>query len=66
MIFSLLGVALLVPNVLAIVAVVLLLAAVEIQTRHVEEPYLIDVHGRAYAEYAASAGRFLPLIGRLR
>ena len=31
----------------------------------VEEPYLLKVHGSAYAEYAARVGRFLPGVGRL-
>lgn len=61
-----LGIALLVPNVVAVVAVVLLFAALQIQTRLVEEPYLLQVHGSAYRDYAARVGRFLPLVGRLR
>ena len=31
----------------------------------VEEPYLLAMHGAAYAAYAARAGRFVPGIGRL-
>lgn len=61
-----LGIALLVPNVVAVAAVVLLLAALQIQTRLVEEPYLIEVHGKRYRDYAGRVGRFLPLVGRLR
>ncbi len=61
-----LGIALLVPNALAVVALVLLVAALETQTRLVEEPYLLEVHGSAYREYARRVGRFLPLVGRLR
>ena len=60
------GLALLAPNVVAIVAVVALIAALEIQTRLVEEPYLLRTHGQAYATYAAKVGRFFPLVGRLR
>lgn len=60
------GLALLAPNVVAIVAVVALVAALEIQTRLVEEPYLLRAHGEAYRQYAARVGRFFPLVGRLR
>jgi protein-S-isoprenylcysteine O-methyltransferase Ste14 len=33
--------------------------------RAVEAPYLLRVHGPAYAAYAARTGRFLPGVGRL-
>jgi len=62
---TILGLALMVPSVLAISGVVALLASLELQTRRVEEPYLLRVHGRAYADYASRVGRFLPGIGRL-
>jgi len=61
-----LGIALLVPNVVALAGFVALIIALEIQTRKLEEPYLLATHGEAYANYAAHAGRFVPLIGRLR
>jgi protein-S-isoprenylcysteine O-methyltransferase Ste14 len=60
------GIALLVPSALTIAGAVLILVALELQTRLVEEPYLLGVHGREYAEYAARVGRFLPGVGRLR
>ena len=44
---------------------VALVAAVQLQVRVVEEPYLRAVHGAAYDAYAARAGRFLPGIGLL-
>ena len=59
------GLALMVPNVVAVVAVISLLAALEIQIRLVEEPYLLAVHGESYAAYAARVGRFFPGLGRL-
>lgn len=59
------GVVLMVPTWISVVALVALAAAVQIQVRAVEEPYLRSVHGGAYAAYAARAGRFLPGIGRL-
>jgi protein-S-isoprenylcysteine O-methyltransferase Ste14 len=37
----------------------------ELQVRIVEEPYLLGVHGREYADYAARVGRFFPGVGRL-
>jgi protein-S-isoprenylcysteine O-methyltransferase Ste14 len=61
-----LGVALMVPTVVAAAAVACLIAAVQIQVRVVEEPYLRRAHGAAYTGYAARAGRFVPGIGRIR
>lgn len=55
-----LGVALMVPTVVAAAALVCLVAAVHIQVRVIEEPYLQRVHGDAYAAYRTRAGRFLP------
>lgn len=59
------GLALIAPNAVAIAAVVALIAALELQTRVVEEPYLLATHGAPYAQYAARVGRFAPGIGRL-
>jgi protein-S-isoprenylcysteine O-methyltransferase Ste14 len=61
-----LGLVLIVPNVAALVGFTGLVIALELQTRAVEEPYLLRAHGSAYAHYAARVGRFLPGIGRLR
>ena len=59
-----LGLALLVPNLLSLAGLIVLVVAVELQARVVEEPYLLRVHG-AYAEYAARVGRFAPRLERL-
>jgi protein-S-isoprenylcysteine O-methyltransferase Ste14 len=59
------GLGLLVPNVVAALAVVALVVALEIHVRLVEEPYLTRIHGEAYRDYAARVGRFVPGIGRL-
>ena len=59
------GLALLVPNAIAAGALVLLVLALELQVRLVEEPYLTKTHGDAYRAYAARVGRFVPGIGRL-
>lgn len=61
-----LGLTLLAPNVIAIGALVILVVAIELQVRVVEEPYLIRVHGEAYAGYARRVGRLVPGAGRLR
>lgn len=61
-----LGLALLVPSEVALVGFAALVVALELQVRVVEEPYLLRVHGRRYAEYARRTGRFVPGIGRLR
>lgn len=61
-----LGLTMMVPSWVAIVGLVGLLAALELQVRVVEEPYLLQVHGETYAIYAARVGRFVPGVGRLR
>jgi protein-S-isoprenylcysteine O-methyltransferase Ste14 len=61
-----LGVALLVPNTLALASVALALVSVELQARAVEEPWLLREHGERYAAYGAQTGRFVPGVGRLR
>ena len=66
MIPTVFGLALMVPNVVAIAAFMTLVFALELQVRLVEEPYLLEVHGDAYAEYAARVGRFVPGLGLLR
>jgi protein-S-isoprenylcysteine O-methyltransferase Ste14 len=60
------GIALLAPNVLSLGGAVLLMLALEVHTRLIEEPYLLRVHGDRYRAYAARVGRFFPAIGRLR
>ncbi len=61
---TLLGLALLVPSALALGSVALFAAATEVQVRGIEEPHLLRVHGREYAQYAARVGRFVPRLGR--
>jgi protein-S-isoprenylcysteine O-methyltransferase Ste14 len=60
------GIALLAPNVVTLTGAMLVMVALELQTRFIEEPYLAAVHGERYAAYAAEVGRFFPGIGRLR
>lgn len=60
-----LGLVLLVPSWIALLAFAGLLAAIELQVRAVEEPYLLRTHGTAYADYAMRVGRFAPAVGRL-
>lgn len=64
MIITAIGFALLVPNAIAFAAVVLLVLAIELQVRYVEEPHLRELHGHHYSDYAATVGRFLPVMGR--
>lgn len=59
------GVVLLTPTLPAVVALLALLVALQLQVRRVEEPYLLRTHGAGYRAYAARAGRFVPGIGRL-
>ncbi len=58
------GLALLAGDPVTIAAFVILVVAVQIQVRAVEEPHLLRVHGSEYRDYAARVGRFLPGIGR--
>lgn len=60
------GLALIAPNVVALIAVATLTLALQLQTRVVEEPYLRSAHGDDYAVYAARVGRFVPGLGKLR
>ena len=59
------GLAWLAPTWLSLIGFGTLLAALELQVRLLEEPYLLRTHGAEYRAYAARAGRFVPGIGRL-
>ena len=64
MVLAVAGLALLTPNVVALLAVAALVLAVEIQVKAVEEPYLERTHGDAYRSYRAHSWRFVPGVGR--
>jgi protein-S-isoprenylcysteine O-methyltransferase Ste14 len=64
MVLGLAGLALLVPNVLSLLSLAVLVAAVEIQVKAVEEPYLERAHGDDFRRYRAGTWRFVPGIGR--
>jgi protein-S-isoprenylcysteine O-methyltransferase Ste14 len=59
------GLTLTIPNVVSVIGLVVLIAALEVQVRLVEEPYLVVTHGTDYRRYAQRVGRFAPTIGRL-
>ncbi|MGB3634270.1 MAG: isoprenylcysteine carboxylmethyltransferase family protein [Rubrobacteraceae bacterium] len=61
-----LGLVLLAPNAAALLGLVALVAAIELQVRFVEEPYLMQTHGESYTRYASRVGRFVPGFGRLK
>src|SRR5690606_840997 len=65
MIVTAAGLAVMVPNLVSLAALLLAVVAIELQVRAVEEPYLRRVHGSAYLRWAARVGRFLPGLGRL-
>lgn len=65
MLLATVGLLLLVPNWASVATLAILLAALELQVRLVEEPYLQRTHGAAYAAYAQATGRFMPGIGLL-
>jgi protein-S-isoprenylcysteine O-methyltransferase Ste14 len=58
------GITAMVPTWLSAAALIWLVAAVELQVRLIEEPYLLAVHGAAYRRYAGQVGRFVPRVGR--
>lgn len=59
------GLVLLAPNAVALAGLLLLVVALQLQVRVVEEPHLLAVHGSTYASYAQRTGRFIPGVGRL-
>jgi protein-S-isoprenylcysteine O-methyltransferase Ste14 len=54
------GIALLVPSLVAIIGVLGLVVAVQLQVRLVEEPYLLRWHRDGYRHWVARTGRFVP------
>ncbi|GAA4866381.1 TMEM165/GDT1 family protein [Pseudonocardia benzenivorans] len=54
------GLLLMVPTVLGVLAMVLIVVAVQVQARAIREPRLAAAHGAAYADYVLRTGRFLP------
>ncbi len=58
------GLALACPTPLALLAPVLLVIALELQVRVIEEPYLLVTHGERYRDYTRRTGRFVPGVGR--
>ncbi|GAB5899003.1 methyltransferase family protein [Mycolicibacterium mageritense] len=60
LLFTLTGLVLMVPNLVAAAGLVIAVVGIELQVRRVEEPYMRRVHGRAYTDYTATVGRFLP------
>lgn len=63
MVVATVGLVLLVPNLVSVAAFVVLVAALEVQVRLVEEPYLRATHGPTYDTYIATVGRFVPHLG---
>jgi len=60
------GLTMTIPNVISVIGLVALIAALEVQVRLVEEPYLLTAQGDSYRTYAHHVGRFAPGIGRIR
>lgn len=59
------GLTFMVPNWISVLGLILLVVGIEVEVRHIEEPYLLRTHGAAYRTYASRVGRFIPGIGRL-
>jgi protein-S-isoprenylcysteine O-methyltransferase Ste14 len=66
MLVTSLGLMMTIPNVLSVAGLVLLVVALEVQVRYVEEPYLLNAQADNYRAYARRVGRFAPGLGRLR
>lgn len=61
-----LGLALAVPNPLALAGLAATVLGTHWQVRRIEEPYLTRIHPRDYQRYTGHVGRFLPRFGRRR
>lgn len=66
MIITAVGLAVMVPNPISVAGVLLLIMAIEMQVRSVEEPYLRRIHGDHYAAYETQVPRLVPRIGSNR
>jgi protein-S-isoprenylcysteine O-methyltransferase Ste14 len=66
MLLALVGLLLVVPNVVSLLALLATALGLEVHVRKVEEPYLLRVHGEGYRRYAGRVGRFVPGVGLLR
>ena len=64
MVTAVVGLALLAPTLLTAASVVMLVVAVDVQVRIVEEPYLLDAMPD-WPTYAQRVGRFVPRLGRI-
>ena len=64
MVTAAVGPALIAPTLLTAVSVVMLLVAVQVQVRPVEEPYLADA-GPGWPMYEQRVGRFVPGLGKI-
>lgn len=62
---TVLGLLLMVPNAVALAGFACVVISIEMQVRLVEEPHLLRIFGKSYADYAASVGRFIPAAGLL-
>jgi protein-S-isoprenylcysteine O-methyltransferase Ste14 len=66
MLLALVGLLLVVPNAVSLLALLATALGLEVHVRKVEEPYLLRVHGEGYRRYAGRVGRFVPGVGLLR
>ena len=64
MVITATGLAMTIPNVVSLIGLVALIAALQTQVRLVEEPYLLQTHGDMYHAYAQAVGRFAPSVSR--
>lgn len=64
MLIAAVGFTLMVGNLVALAGLAALTAALQVQVRAVEEPYLRGTHGTEFDAYAARTGRFLPTLRR--
>ena len=57
---SMIGFFLVVPNMWAVIAILLTGTGIHLQVKYVEEPYLTELHGVDYEAYASAVPRYFP------
>jgi protein-S-isoprenylcysteine O-methyltransferase Ste14 len=53
------GLLLILPDIYMLLSLALVYASIELNVRHVEEPYLLRLHGHAFKGYMNNSGRYL-------
>jgi len=54
------GLFLTLPNIYMLISIITGYISIELHVRHVEEPYLLRVHGKNFKKYTTVSGRYFP------